>query len=454
MIEFSVDNEQDVLTKINPTVIKIIGCGGGGSSAVNRMIEDGSTGVDFVVLNTDLQALHVSNAKNRIAIGQAITGGLGAGGNPSVGEQAALDDSDTISKVVEKANMVIITAGMGGGTGTGSAPIVARLAREAGALTIAVVTTPFAFEGQVRMKNALEGLRKLRENVDSLIVVPNEQINEINKKQKRDLSFKQAFRLADEVLCRGVHGIYEIITVPGEPNIDFADVKSVMKDQGQCILGVGEASGENRAIEAAHNAISNPLLEDNQIDGAKKILVNISGSENLSMREVDEIVNTIKASADPEVEVIFGAVNNPGDDDFVSVTVIATGFNQSEKQVSNDKEEDNFVKDSVFSSSMFEQLLKGKPLSAKNAAPANASSPVDSLFNEEDLSQSDSLNQSSHHGDTHDSFEAIIHEATQPSSKGVEPPADYKGRPDNLDEPAIWRKKLSGLSREIDLSDD
>lgn len=451
MIELAVGDGKDVLAEINPTRIKIIGCGGGGSSAVNRMIADGKKGVDFVVLNTDLQALHASDAKTRIPIGQKITGGLGAGGHPEVGEKAAEEDAEVIKELVQDAHMIIITAGMGGGTGTGSAPVVAKIAHEAGALTIAVVTTPFDFEGEVRMKNAREGLKKLRENVDSLIVVPNEQINKINENEKRNLTFKQAFRLADEVLSRGVYGIYEIITVPGNPNLDFADVKSVMKDQGQCILGVGQASGENRAVDAAQNAISNPLLEECQIDGAKKILVNISGPEDLLMSEVTDCVNTIKASADPGAEVIFGASNHPADDASISVTVIATGFSKNHESMEKNEEE-GMDKNSVISSTMFEQLLNGHSLSAKKAD--SHSLPVASLFNDDELDQKSSPELFSSREESHSSFDNIIEEASRSSSKGLEPPADYKCREGDLDEPALWRNKLSGLSRGIDLGND
>ncbi|MBP5752539.1 MAG: cell division protein FtsZ, partial [Treponema sp.] len=303
MIELSVENNAGTaLHAPSPTVIKIVGCGGGGSSAVNRMVEAGVSDVEFVVLNTDMQALQISKAQTRLPIGQELTGGLGAGGNPEVGENAAMEDKERIADVLSGADMVIITAGMGGGTGTGSAPIVAQIAHDQGALTVAVVTTPFEFEAAIRMEYAMAGLQKLRENVDSLIIIPNQQIMKIVGNDKK-LSYKQAFRLADDVLCQGVQGITEIITKPGVVNCDFADVKTVMVGQGDAILGVGFAYGENRAVEAAQNAITNPMLENRHIDGASNILVNITSAEDLAMVEVEEVISTITASANTRLKL-------------------------------------------------------------------------------------------------------------------------------------------------------
>ncbi|MDE6736154.1 MAG: cell division protein FtsZ, partial [Treponemataceae bacterium] len=260
MLEFRVENNAgNALHDANPTVIKVIGCGGGGSNAVNRMIDAHIQNVDFIVLNTDLQALSKSKAPNRIQIGQKVTGGLGAGGKPAVGEQAAQEDTETIKNILKGANMVFVTAGMGGGTGTGSAPIVARIARELGALTVGVVTTPFSFEGSMRMRQAQEGIKKLHEEVDSLIVIPNQQLFKIVDKK---LPIREAFLLADDVLRQGVQGISSIITQSGEVNTDFADVMTAMKDQGDAILGVGIGEGDNRAVDAATAAINNKLLED------------------------------------------------------------------------------------------------------------------------------------------------------------------------------------------------
>ncbi|MBQ0039576.1 MAG: cell division protein FtsZ [Treponema sp.] len=321
-------NFDDELNTVNPTKIKIIGCGGGGSSAVQRMIDDGVSGVEFIVLNTDKQALFKSKAKLRVPIGQKITGGLGAGGNPKVGEEAAIEDTERLKLVLNGANMVVITAGMGGGTGTGSAPVVAQLAHDAGILTIAVVTTPFEFEGTVRMNNAMEGLAKLRSNVDSLIVLPNDKIFKAMKPAgDRKLTFREQFVLADNLLCAGVKGVTEIITKPGDVNVDFADVCSIMRGSGESILGVGKGKGENRINEAVEGAIFNPLLENRQIDGAKKILINITTNGNISLEETQEIADLIRHSADKNANIIFGlATNENMEDDDLAVTVIATEF--------------------------------------------------------------------------------------------------------------------------------
>ncbi|MCI5830362.1 MAG: cell division protein FtsZ [Treponema sp.] len=358
-------NFDDELGELNPTKIKIIGCGGGGSSAVQRMIEDGVSGVDFIVLNTDKQALHRSTAKLRVPIGQKITGGLGAGGNPKVGEDAAIEDTERLKLVLSGANMVVITAGMGGGTGTGSAPVVAKLAHEAGILTIAVVTTPFEHEGVVRMNNAIEGLAKLRKNVDSLIVLPNDKIFKAMKSDsEKKLTFREQFILADNLLCAGVKGVTEIITKPGEINVDFADVCTIMRGSGESILGVGKGKGENRINEAVEGAIFNPLLENRQIDGAKKILINITSNGSISLEETREIINLIRHSADKNANIIFGlAINEEMEDDDLAVTVIATEFDSSDNDfisadglnpAEEEKEDDNVV-----STDDFQNILNG-----------------------------------------------------------------------------------------------
>ncbi|WP_407397452.1 cell division protein FtsZ [Treponema sp.] len=369
-------NFDDELGDMNPTKIKIIGCGGGGSSAVQRMIEDGVTGVDFVVLNTDKQALHRSTAKLRVPIGQKITGGLGAGGNPKVGEDAAIEDTERLKLVIGNANMVVITAGMGGGTGTGSAPVVAKLAHEAGILTIAVVTTPFDHEGVVRMNNAMEGLAKLRQNVDSLIVLPNDKIFKAMKTDpERKLTFKEQFILADNLLCAGVKGVTEIITKPGEINVDFADVCTIMRGSGESILGVGRGKGENRINEAVEGAIFNPLLENRQIDGAKKILINITTNGNISLEESREIINLIRRSADKNANIIFGlATNENMEDDDLAVTVIATEFDPSDngfvtaEEIQQSIEEND---DTVVSVDDFKNILKGG-ISTESMTPVSA----------------------------------------------------------------------------------
>ena len=281
----------------SPTVIKVVGCGGGGSNAVNRMVAHDISNVDFIVLNTDLQALARNNAKTKIPIGQKVTKGLGAGGKPEVGEKAAEEDKEVISKVLKGADMVFITAGMGGGTGTGSAPVVARIAKELGCLTVAVVTTPFEFEGQVRMRQAQEGLKKLHEQVDSLIVIPNEQLF---KNIDKNLTVRESFKRADEILSQGVEGISNIITNPGDVNTDFADVRNAMSGQGNAIFGIGVAEGENRAVEAASKAINNPMLENSRIDGAKNLLINVCSSEEITLNEVGEITKIVSSSADKD----------------------------------------------------------------------------------------------------------------------------------------------------------
>lgn len=318
-MEFSVLDKKTT----SPTVIKVIGVGGGGSNAVNRMIAAGIENVDFIVANTDLQALNFSNAKEKIGIGSKLTGGLGAGGKPEVGEMAAEEDTEAIANVLKGADMVFVTAGMGGGTGTGAAPVVARIAKEQGALTVGVVTKPFGFEGKNKMKLAEAGIEKLHNEVDTLIVIPNQYLLKIVDKKT---PIKQAFLLADDVLRQGVQGISDLITKPGEVNIDFADVKTTMEGKGDAILGVGIGHGDNRAVEAATNAINNPLLEDSHIEGAKNILINIAGGKDLSLLEMDEAINIINSTADPDVLIIYGSTEDDSLDDAVVITVIATGF--------------------------------------------------------------------------------------------------------------------------------
>ena len=311
----------------SPTCIKVVGCGGGGGNAVNRMIDAKISSVEFIAINTDLQALGGSKAEVRLAIGQKVTKGLGSGGKPSIGEQAAEEDKEMITNALRGADMVFVTAGMGGGTGTGSAPIVAQIARELGALTVAVVTTPFDFEGPIRMRQAKEGLEKLRGQVDSLIVIPNQQILKVVDK---NTSVPDAFRYADDVLRQGVEGISNIITKPGDVNTDFADVKNTMQGQGNAIFGIGIGEGENRAVDAATKAISNPMLEDSHIDGAKNLLINICASDEVSMAEVNDICKIVSASAAKEFNMYWGQVTSPSMGDKISVTVIATGFDNAQ----------------------------------------------------------------------------------------------------------------------------
>jgi cell division protein FtsZ len=309
-----------------PTVIKVIGVGGGGSNAVNRMIAGGLSNVEFIAVNTDLQALQLSNAETRLPLGSKLTGGLGAGGVPDIGEKAALEDKDEIQNVVRGADMVFITAGMGGGTGTGAAPIIAQIAREMNILTVAVVTKPFDFEGRRKHTLAGEGIQRLREEVDTLITIPNQHLLKI---VERRTPIKEAFLLADDVLRQGVQGISDLITKPGEINIDFADVKTIMNGRGDALMGVGVGNGDNRAVDAATNAINNPLLEDARIEGAKGILVNVCGGADFSLTEYEEVLNIITANADKDALIIAGSALDELMEDEVKVTVIATGFEQA-----------------------------------------------------------------------------------------------------------------------------
>ena len=325
-MEFSLVGEKTA----NPTVIKVIGAGGGGSNAVKRMIEAGVSGVEFIVVNTDLQALSGSNAPVKLGIGSKLTGGLGAGGNPEIGEKAAQEDTETIANILKGADMVFITAGMGGGTGTGAAPVIAKIAKEQGSLTVGVVTKPFEFEGKVKMQLAEEGIAKLREHVDTLIIIPNQHLLKIVDKKT---PIREAFRKADDILRQGVQGISDVITTAGEVNCDFADVRSCMEGKGDAILGIGEGHGENRAVDAATGAIDNPLLEDSHIDGAQNILINITGGEDLTLMEIQDIISTITDAADSNVRLKYGTVIDSSFEDQIKVTVIATGFPEDENSV-------------------------------------------------------------------------------------------------------------------------
>jgi cell division protein FtsZ len=305
--------------------IKVVGVGGGGSNAVNRMIDEGLGGVEFIAVNTDAQALLLSDAPTRVRVGDKLTRGLGAGGNPEVGRKAAEESSDELYQVLDGSDMVFITAGIGGGTGTGAAPIVAKIAKEVGALTIGVVTRPFSFEGSHRSKTAIGGIELLKEQVDTLIVIPNDRLLQIVDKKA---NLQDAFRVADDVLRQGIQGISELITVPGLINLDFADVRTIMSEGGAALMAVGRASGEERARQAAEMAISSQLL-DVTIDGARGILFNVTGGSDMTLFEVNEAAAIIKETAHPEVNLIFGAVVDPDMGDEVRITVIATGFEQS-----------------------------------------------------------------------------------------------------------------------------
>jgi cell division protein FtsZ len=312
-----------MVSEPGPTIIKVIGAGGGGSNAVNRMIECGVQQVQFIAANTDVQALNKCKAPVKLSIGSALTSGLGAGGKPEIGEQAAQEDREMIANALKGARMVFVTAGMGGGTGTGSAPVIAQIARESGALTVGVVTKPFAFEGRYKMQLAEEGIAKMRSSVDTLIVIPNQHLMRI---VDRKTPIKEAFKMADDVLRQGVQGISELITVLGDMNLDFADVATTMKDQGDALMGIGFGAGDGRAEQAAANAIENPLLEDNSIEGAKHILVNVSGGDDISLMEYEEVMNYITKNADPDAHIIIGQTIDPSAGEKIQVTVIATGF--------------------------------------------------------------------------------------------------------------------------------
>lgn len=317
MLEF--DNDDNQYARI-----KVIGVGGGGNNAVNRMISAGLNGVEFIGINTDAQALQMSRAAEKIQIGIKLTKGLGAGANPEIGHSAAEESRDEIAKALLGSDMVFVGAGMGGGTGTGAAPVVAEIAREVGALTVGVVTRPFSFEGRKRAMQAERGILELRDKVDTLITIPNDRLLQVVDKHT---TVQEAFRIADDVLLQGVQGISNLITIPGLINLDFADVKTIMADTGSALMGIGQASGENRAAEAARKAISSPLLETS-IEGAKGVLLNITGGSNLTLMEVNEASEIVGEAADQEANIIFGAVIDESLKDDIRVTVIATGFDQ------------------------------------------------------------------------------------------------------------------------------
>jgi cell division protein FtsZ len=314
----------------NGANIKVIGIGGSGGNAVNQMIDSGIEGVQFLVVNTDLQALKNSKASIKIQIGEKLTRGLGAGGDPEVGKRSALEDTEKIIEAIEGADMVFITAGLGGGTGTGAAPIIASLATELEALTVAVVTRPFPFEGKRRQRQAEQGLSELRDCVDTIITIPNERLLSAVSK---GTSFRDAFKVADEVLRQAVQGISDIITVPGLINVDFADVKAIMAGMGMALMGTGMAKGDNRAMESTQRAISSPLLEEASIEGAKGLLVNITGGTDLTLFEVNEAMSIIHNAAFEDANIIFGAVLDERLNDEMKITVIATGFDRAASAV-------------------------------------------------------------------------------------------------------------------------
>ncbi len=311
--------------------IKVIGVGGAGCNAVNRMIEAGVEGVVFAAVNTDEQALQASNAQVKLQLGVRLTSGRGAGSDPEVGREAALQDTERLIELLGESDMVFVTAGLGGGTGTGAAPIVASLANELGALTVAVVTKPFSFEGNKRMAVAEQGLAELAETVDTVVTIPNERLIEVIE---RGTSFFEAFRIADDILLRAVQGISDIITIPGIINRDFADVRTIMQGMGYAVMGTAISGGSSAAVEAARGAVSSPLLEDTSIEGARGILINVTGSSQLGLHEVHEASTIVQKAADPEANIIFGAVLDDSMEDRVKITVIATGFHSESVGIS------------------------------------------------------------------------------------------------------------------------
>ena len=322
MMDYNNDDNNNMALVDGTATIKVIGVGGAGNNAVNRMIEAEIKGVDFIAVNTDKQALQISKAKTKIQIGEKITRGLGAGANPDIGAQAAEETKSEVAEALRGADMVFVTAGMGGGTGTGAAPVVAAAAKEMGILTIGVVTKPFTFEGKKRLSQAERGIESLKGKVDTLVVIPNDKLLQI---VDRKTSIIDAFKMADDVLRQGVQGISDLIAIPGLVNLDFADVKTVMLNQGMAHMGVGRASGENRAEDAAKEAIQSPLLETS-IEGAKGVIINITGGDNLGLHEVNTAAELVQRSVDPEAHIIFGTVTDESMGDEIQITVIATGF--------------------------------------------------------------------------------------------------------------------------------
>ncbi|WP_031548434.1 cell division protein FtsZ [Salinicoccus luteus] len=346
--------------------LKVVGVGGGGNNAVNRMIDDGMQNVEFIAINTDGQALNLSKAESKIQVGEKLTRGLGAGANPDIGKKAAEESREQIEDAIQGADMVFVTAGMGGGTGTGAAPVVAKIAKEMGALTVGVVTRPFSFEGRKRQTQASAGVDAMKAAVDTLIVIPNDRLLDIVDKST---PMMEAFKEADNVLRQGVQGISDLIAVSGEVNLDFADVKTIMTNQGSALMGIGVSSGENRAIEAAKKAISSPLLETS-IVGAQGVLMNITGSESLSLFEAQEAADVVQDAADEDVNMIFGTVINPELEDEIVVTVIATGFNEKSVNRTPEREE----KKDTFT----------YPTSSRESAPEREAEPRESSSQDDD----------------------------------------------------------------------
>ena len=360
------NNNMDDNTMLDGTAtIKVIGVGGAGNNAVNRMVDSGIKGVEFTAVNTDRQTLLVSKAATKIQIGEKITRGLGAGANPDIGAQAAEESKAEIAEALRGADMVFVTAGMGGGTGTGAAPIVAAAAKEMGILTIGVVTKPFTFEGKKRLSQAERGIESLKGKVDSLVVIPNDKLLQIID---RKTSINEAFRMADDVLRQGVQGISDLIAVTGTVNLDFADVKTIMLNTGMAHMGIGRASGENRAEDAAKQAVQSPLLETS-IEGARGVIINITGGEDLGLHEVNTAAELVQRSVDPEANIIFGTVTDPEMKDEIQITVIATGFEKPESRTAS-------TVDSFIGKSSWEKKSSSIPASDVNSSQGDLDIPA------------------------------------------------------------------------------
>ncbi|WP_053366290.1 cell division protein FtsZ [Bacillus sp. FJAT-27245] len=422
MLEFDTNIDQ-------LATIKVIGVGGGGNNAVNRMIEDGVQGVEFIAVNTDAQALKMSKAEVTMQIGGSLTRGLGAGANPEIGRKAVEESRQQIKDALQGADMVFVTAGMGGGTGTGAAPEIAHIARELGALTIGVVTRPFTFEGRKRAQNAAAGIEAMKKAVNTLIIIPNERLLEIVDKRT---PMVQAFREADNVLRQGVQGISDLIAVPGMINLDFADVKTIMSHNGTALMGIGVASGENRAAEAAKKAISSPLLETS-INGAKGVLMNITGGMNLSLFEVQEAADIVAAATDDQLNMIFGSVINENLEKEIMVTVIATGFDHDEEKATPSNTSRRPVGMIANSREQYQDQLR-------NREPVT---PVETGYYGQDYNYRQSRNYSQDESYSQSENYTEYENYSQPPV--YEEPANYEQEPqqqdDSLEVPAFFRKR-------------
>ncbi|HSX41234.1 MAG TPA: cell division protein FtsZ [Candidatus Saccharimonadales bacterium] len=410
--------------------IKVVGVGGGGTAAVERMVKSKVHGIEFVAVNTDAQSLHHSHATQKVHIGQTLTRGLGAGADPEIGRRAAEESEQDLTKMLRGADMVFITAGLGGGTGTGAAPLIAAAAREAGSLVIGIVTKPFSFEGERRMSSADRGIEELKGNVDTLITVPNDKLLEMID---RKTSLLDAFKVVDDVLQQGVQGVSDLITVHGLINLDFADVKSIMQDAGSALMGIGRAKGENRAVEAAKQAIDSPLLEVS-IDGAKGVLFNITGGRNMSMHEIDEAAKVITEAVDPSANIIFGAVLDETMDDDIKITVVATGFDgerRAQRPIFSHSavRREAVVAEPGFSSFEDEVLEKPESLPVANRF---ASGP----FIDEPIDTGGDL--------------SVFDEPVRPSVSSIEPDAEPKNQPKPDEKPKVMPVMDSALGLEQD----